>query len=258
MEVRSIFLSDLHLGWGHSKASKLPSLLTRLHAQRLYLVGDTFEWIDQSSHPSIPERVRPILNAIDRLASRGCEVILLPGNHDWQLSRLDCLGSWRVTGHAIHETALGERFFVTHGDLFDTWIRRQRSFSWFGIGNHLYNPLLQLGRWLERSGLAPPAPDRHWCSYWKQKLRSVRRHVLQFSDFMVRLARLHQCHGVICGHIHVPAVRRQHGFTYVNCGDWIEHCSMVVEDGNGRLSVMYEDTWRERSPDFARPAYSYA
>ncbi len=242
MDVRSIFISDLHLGWSRSRAHRLPEVLGRLRAERLYLVGDTFEWMGRSAQPVLPKLMQPILDSMERLTDNGCEITILPGNHDWQLSRMSRLGKWRIASHAVHETATGEKLFISHGDLFDTWIRRMANSAHFGIGNRLYNPLLHLGNWLERIGFVPPTPSRHWCAHWKQQLQSVRRHVMQFTDFMVRLASLHRCQGVICGHIHVPAMHDHGGFTYVNCGDWIEHCSFVVEDFSGSFSVHYDDS----------------
>ena len=29
------------------------------------------------------------------------------------------------------------------------------------------------------------------------------------------------------------------GFTYANCGDWIESCTALVENNEGRLSLVY-------------------
>ena len=34
--------------------------------------------------------------------------------------------------------------------------------------------------------------------------------------------------GVICGHIHTPAIRELDGVTYMNDGDWCENCSALV------------------------------
>jgi UDP-2,3-diacylglucosamine pyrophosphatase LpxH len=46
---------------------------------------------------------------------------------------------------------------------------------------------------------------------------------------------------VVCGHIHVPAIRRIDGIDYYNCGDWIEHCSALVEHLDGRIELVYAD-----------------
>jgi hypothetical protein len=43
---------------------------------------------------------------------------------------------------------------------------------------------------------------------------------------------------VICGHIHVPAIRRVEGIDYYNCGDWVEHCTALVEHMDGRIELV--------------------
>ena len=43
----------------------------------------------------------------------------------------------------------------------------------------------------------------------------------------------------MCGHIHHPAHVDEDGFTYLNCGDWIENCTAVVESETGHLSLLH-------------------
>jgi len=43
---------------------------------------------------------------------------------------------------------------------------------------------------------------------------------------------------VVCGHIHVPAIRRLGGIDYYNCGDWVEHCTALVEHLDGRIELV--------------------
>ena len=43
---------------------------------------------------------------------------------------------------------------------------------------------------------------------------------------------------MICGHIHVPAIRKIGGIDYYNCGDWVEHCSALVEHVDGRMELL--------------------
>ena len=42
--------------------------------------------------------------------------------------------------------------------------------------------------------------------------------------------------GVICGHIHSAAIRDIGGLIDINCGDWVDGCTAIVEhDGRGEL-----------------------
>ena len=44
--------------------------------------------------------------------------------------------------------------------------------------------------------------------------------------------------GIICGHIHHAADRMIAGTHYLNCGDWVESCTAIVETLDGQLRVI--------------------
>lgn len=44
---------------------------------------------------------------------------------------------------------------------------------------------------------------------------------------------------VICGHIHSASDRRIGKVRYLNCGDWVDTCSAVVEHYDGRIEVLH-------------------
>ena len=82
IRVRSLFLSDLHLGCRFSRVDELFAFLDRVEPDRLYLVGDivdgwkmkcSFFWSDSSSFV-----VRRILDML----KRGTKVFYTTGNHD--------------------------------------------------------------------------------------------------------------------------------------------------------------------------------
>jgi UDP-2,3-diacylglucosamine pyrophosphatase LpxH len=48
--------------------------------------------------------------------------------------------------------------------------------------------------------------------------------------------------GVICGHIHHATIHSDFGVRYLNCGDWVESCTAIVEHLDGRFEII---TWTE-------------
>ena len=44
--------------------------------------------------------------------------------------------------------------------------------------------------------------------------------------------------GVVCGHIHHAEIRDIDGLTYCNDGDWVESCTALVEQMDGKLEIM--------------------
>ncbi len=239
MAVRSVFLSDLHLGWRLSDPVGLAPLLLQLNPQCIYLVGDIVELETSRWMWLWTEHCQQVLDAIKLLQHRGTQVKLLPGNHDAFLAMHFRYCGWSTDSHAVHVAADGRRYLVVHGDCFDHRPSVDRSQILEAIAGQLYNTLLAAGYAMRRFGLAPPAPYPHWCSYWKRHVRRARRHVRHFVHDLTAIGRSWECQGVICGHIHQPAARQSSsGFRYVNCGDWVEHQTLVAEGVDGGMQLL--------------------
>jgi UDP-2,3-diacylglucosamine pyrophosphatase LpxH len=52
-----------------------------------------------------------------------------------------------------------------------------------------------------------------------------------------KVTRSHGCEGVICGHIHRPAIKTIDGILYANDGDWVESLSYLTEQHDGALAL---------------------
>ena len=57
--------------------------------------------------------------------------------------------------------------------------------------------------------------------------------------------------GVICGHIHHAVIHDDFGIRYMNCGDWVESCTALVEHEDGRFEII---TWTEDAKPTHLPA----
>ena len=44
--------------------------------------------------------------------------------------------------------------------------------------------------------------------------------------------------GVICGHIHHATEKTIDGVAYLNCGDWVESCTALVEHFDGHFEII--------------------
>jgi UDP-2,3-diacylglucosamine pyrophosphatase LpxH len=239
--ARSVFLSDLHLGWRLSKPDLALEFLSQCSPRYLYLVGDTFEGLHGPLNFRSATAVR-FWDALRRLSERGTEIAILTGNHDSALAGIPPEVPCRHGAFALHTTLCGERFLVTHGDIFEhmestahTPVRQ--------FGSWVYPRLVQLGDVLQRIRIPPGNRKRHWCTYWKLKIRRARAHIHAFERAMVELADRYGCDGVVCGHIHRPDRKRLSERWYFNCGDWVEHRSCVVETYDGRMQLIHDLTF---------------
>jgi hypothetical protein len=54
--------------------------------------------------------------------------------------------------------------------------------------------------------------------------------------------------GVICGHIHAAAIKGMGGIRYLNCGDWVDNCTAIVEHEDGRMELVEWGVARPAAP----------
>mgnify|MGYP000564931144 CR=1 FL=1 len=120
-KVRSIFISDIHLGNRACQAERLLEFLRAYDSEHLYLVGDIIDgwqlrrtWYWDQKHNDVVQKIL-------RKARKGTRVVYVPGNHDeFARDYVDNLfGGIAVKSEAIHEMRDGRRLLVMHGDQFD-------------------------------------------------------------------------------------------------------------------------------------------
>jgi len=73
----------------------------------------------------------------------------------------------------------------------------------------------------------------------KQKVKKAVSYISDFEKELVDLARSKKCNGIICGHIHHPAIAQYGDVLYLNSGDWVESLSALVEDTHGNWSIVH-------------------
>lgn len=237
-QVRTLFISDLHLGTPDCQAALLSKLLRRVRPERLYLVGDIVDLLAMRKRAVLDKDQQALVARVLRLARSGCEVIYIPGNHDASFRRL-CgvkLHNVSIERRAIHVTASGRRLLVSHGDQFDTHVRIAPWLLTLGDGMHGF--ILSLNRWCNRGRSLLGLPYWSLASALKRRSGTAQRYVAQFEEAAMRQARLEGLDGYIGGHIHQAGFRVEDGVLYCNDGDWVEHCTALAEDADGALHLI--------------------
>ena len=242
--VRSIFLSDVHLGTAACQAECLLDLLRGYDCQYLFLVGDILDlWSMRRRGVHWSEAQNTVVQKILKRARHDVQVVFVPGNHD-EAAREHAgtlFGNIRVELDYEHTAADGKRYLLVHGDQFD---RVTRHHAWVAaLGTWAYDLLVEINRWLSwlRRTLHLPG---YWslAGYAKRRMKSAASFVANFEEALLHHARSRGVDGVICGHIHVAAIREAGGMTYINCGDWVDSCTAVVEHHDGRMEIVH---WTE-------------
>lgn len=242
--VRSIFLSDIHLGTRACQADSLVEFLRDHAAEHIFLIGDIVDFWAMSRSICWKPSHNTVVQKLLRRARRGEKVVLIPGNHDEAL-RDYCgavFGDIEVANERVHQTADGRRFLLIHGDQFDQVTRHHR---WVAVlGDRAYDWLVRLNTWLSW-GRRKLGISGYWslAGYAKRKVKTALNFIFDFEASAVHQARERGLDGVICGHIHWATIREIDGLQYVNCGDWVDSCTAIVEHFDGRLELIH---WGDR------------
>lgn len=248
----TIVLSDIHLGTSHSKTVEVSNFLKSVNCRRLILNGDIIDgwalskggtWKWQAKHTDF---FKVIMKMMEK---QGTEVIYVRGNHDDFLDGLAPMTFYniKIVRDFIHESH-GLRYFVTHGDIFDTVTTRMK---WLAqLGDVGYTFLLWLNRIYNVYRARHGQPYYSLSQAIKQKVKSAVSYISDFEEELVKFARTRKCDGIICGHIHHPANTYYDDIHYLNSGDWVETLSALVEDEEGNWEVLrYEDMMMNEKPE---------
>ncbi len=251
--LRTIWISDVHLGTRGCKAEMLLDFLRHHDAEYLYLVGDIIDgwrlkqsWYWQQSHNDVVQLVL-------KRARNGTRVVYVPGNHDEAVRGYDgiVLGGVVVRNEAVHTTADDRKFLVLHGDDFDGIVRYAK---WLAIlGDWAYGIALWLNHWFNAARRKLGYPYWSLSAFLKRKVKNAVEYISNFEAAVAQEARAREVDGVICGHIHHPEIREIDGVLYCNDGDWVESCSALVEHHDGSLEIVHwAETYRYPALALAR------
>ena len=238
MQVRTVWISDLHLGTPGCQAHALLDFLRDVRCDTLYLVGDIIDGWQLRRSWYWPQAHNDVVQKILRKARKGTRVIFVPGNHDEFARRYvsHSFGGVEVVDECVHLTADGRRLWVTHGDLFDGVVQCAKWLAY--TGDVAYEFVLKLNRLFNRARARLGLPYWSLSRYLKLKVKRAVSYVGEFEAAVAREARRRGADGVVCGHIHHAELRDIDGMLYANDGDWVESLSALVEWPEGRLEII--------------------
>lgn len=233
-------LSDIHLGTASSKAKEATEFLKTHRCETLILNGDIIDGWQLKKYGSWQKKhtafFRTILKIMDKNETK---IIYIRGNHDDFLDQVvPLLVSKKFQFRRDYVLRSGNKqFFVTHGDIFDSVTTHMK---WLAhLGDIGYTFLLWLNKFYNRYRVWRGLPYYSLSQQIKQKVKAAVSYVTDFEEKLAELAKSRKCDGVICGHIHQPAIRDIDGIMYMNSGDWVETMSALVEDFDGNWQLLY-------------------
>ena len=236
--LRTVFISDVHLGTPGCQASALLDFLREHPSEKLYLLGDIIDGWQLRRRWFWPQSHNDVVQKILRRARKGCRVVFVPGNHDEFARHFTDhhFGGVEVVQEDVHVTATGQRLWLIHGDHFDGVIQYAKWLAY--LGDTLYEWLLRVNRHFNSARARMGLPYWSLSQYIKHKVKSAVSFVTRYEEAVAAEARRRGLDGVVCGHIHRPEMRDIDGTLYCNDGDWVESLSALVEHMDGRLEIV--------------------
>lgn len=237
-KLRTVWISDIHLGTRGCNTELLLDFLRSIECETLYLVGDILDGWRLRKGWYWPDAHNEVVRRVLKLAHRGTQVVLVAGNHDEMLRPYAGMsfGGVEVALEAIHQTADGRRLLVTHGDGFDTVVLYARWLAF--LGDKAYGLLLRLNVMLNAVRRQFKLPYWSLSAYLKKRVKNAVQFIGAFEEAVAHAARERNVDGVVCGHIHSAEIRQIGDITYYNDGDWVESCTALVEDHSGAMSII--------------------
>src|ERR1044071_2927811 len=137
---------------------------------------------------------------------------------------------------AMHTAADGKSYLVIHGHQFDGLAQFNRLLD--RVGSAFYDKILDLNAWINRVRRLLGFGYWSFASFIKLKAKAAVKYVKDYEEAMIQYARKNSMAGVICGHIHRPEIRDLGDMVYMNCGDWVENCTALAEDFQGKFTLI--------------------
>ena len=228
--MKTLVISDLHIGSKGCKTEKVLDLLRDESYERYILVGDIIDgWLFKKYKKFSYDHTKVIRRLLK--LSKDREIIWVAGNHDEFLRKylpLE-LGNIKVVDEWVEYGT-----WFCHGDKFDGIVQ----LKWLGmLGSLGYDLAISLDMLLKKLGL-----KRSLSKFLKNNVKAAISFMVDYENEMVRQAKKRNCDTVVCGHIHTPADKIINGVRYLNTGDWVENCSYITyfsQHGSFRLCTSY-------------------
>lgn len=241
MKVKTLFISDIHLGNHKSQAGKLLEVLKEVEYENLVIVGDFIDLTSLKKKFYWNTDHSTVIQKILRSSRKGVNVTYILGNHDFYLRGLIKdeninIGDITICDEMYYETSKGEKIYICHGDQFDGFIRLHPFL--YVLGDWAYEFSFKINKtynWLRKMfGLD------YWSlsQYLKYKVKNAITFINDFKILSLKKLDEVDCDSIMIGHIHTPAIEKIGEKTYYNTGDFCESCSYLYEDLDGEIKLI--------------------
>jgi UDP-2,3-diacylglucosamine pyrophosphatase LpxH len=241
MKVKTLFISDVHLGTTKCQADKLLKVLKDYEYEKIVIVGDFIDLTSLKRKFFWNSNQSTVIQKILRASRKGVEVVYILGNHDFYLRGLIeeeniNLGNILICDDYFYTTISGEKIYICHGDQFDGFIRLHPFL--YLLGDWAYEMSFKINKWYNK--LRGLFGLQYWSlsQYLKSKVKNAISFINDFKILSIKKVEEMNCDSIMIGHIHTPAIEKIGKFTYYNTGDFCETGSFLYEDYTGKINLV--------------------
>jgi len=246
IKVRTLFISDVHLGTKKSQADKLLDTFKKYNFDNLIIVGDFIDLTALKNKFYWKEEHSTVIQKILKMSRSNINIVYLLGNHDHFLRGLikeeqfDInLGNILICDEYKYETSKGEKIFICHGDQFDGFIRLHPFL--YVLGDFAYELSFKINKYYNKLRRIFGLDYWSLSKYLKLKVKDAIAFINDFKYLSIKKLEETNCDSIMIGHIHTPAIEKIDDKNYYNTGDWCESCSFLYEDLQGNIKLVILD-----------------
>jgi UDP-2,3-diacylglucosamine pyrophosphatase LpxH len=242
MKVKSLFISDTHMGSKKAQSDKLLKVLKEYKFDNLFIVGDFIDIIAMKRKFYWNQDNSNIIQRILKLSKKKCTIHYIIGNHDEDIRTLIQhgvinIGNINLCNDIIHTTIKGEKIYICHGDKWDGFIRMN---PWlYNLGDWFYELSIKINKVL--NFIRKIFGLKYWSlsAYLKKKVKNAVKFIGDFEKLSIKEAKTMNVDSIMIGHIHQPKIDIIDGINYYNTGDFVESCSYIIENIDGNIELRF-------------------
>jgi UDP-2,3-diacylglucosamine pyrophosphatase LpxH len=239
-KIRTLFVSDLHLGNSNSKASSILDVFHEYEFENLFIIGDFIDLTSLKRKFWWHKDHSTIIQKILRYSRKGVNVVYIIGNHDFYIRHLINeefstinIGDIHVCNEYVYKTLNDEKIYITHGDEFDGFVRIHPFL--YILGSIAYDFSIRINKnynfFRKIFGL------QYWSlsSYLKHKVKDVMAFVNQYEKMSELKVKEKKCDSLMMGHTHFSKFIKG---KYYNTGNMFEDCTFIIEKNDGEMRLI--------------------
>jgi UDP-2,3-diacylglucosamine pyrophosphatase LpxH len=238
-KIKTLFISDVHLGNPNSQADKLLKIFKEYDFENLFIIGDFIDMTYLKRKIYWNQSHSTVIQKILRLSRKDCNVVYIVGNHDFYIRSVIeeeniHFGKILICNDYVYITKRGESIYLTHGDCFDGFVRISPWLYWLGdVSYELSISINKVYNWFRRLFKL-----EYWSfsAYMKSKVKSAIKFLAEYKKISEATVNQMGCDSIMIGHTHSPEIIQG---KYYNTGDWCESCSYIIEDLDGNIKLKY-------------------